>query len=89
MPRVTITLPADLHADVKAEAARTGRTMSEVIAEALREGLQRRKAEREADAVRMPTYGGTGLMPGVDLDSNAALREYLDGIGEKCWPSSR
>jgi hypothetical protein len=36
--------------------------------------------------VRLPTDGEGGLLPGVNLDSSAALRDYFDEIGEKCWP---
>jgi predicted transcriptional regulator len=86
VPRVTITLPDDLHAEVKAEAARTGRTMNWIITEAARVWLPRRQAAREAAPVRLPTDGEGGLLPGVNLDSSAALRDYFDEIGEKCWP---
>jgi len=86
VPRVTIALPADLHAQVKAEAARLGQTLSQFVTDALREGLQRRRVAREAGPVRLPTDGEGGLLPGVNLDSNAALRDYFDEIGEKCWP---
>ena len=85
MPRVTITLPADLHAQVKAEAARLGQTLSQFVTDALREGLQRRRVARESGPARLPTWPG-GPRPGVNLDSNAALREHFDDIGEKSWP---
>jgi len=85
VPRVTIMIDDDLHAEVKAEAARTGRTMSWIVTEALRVWVLRRQVVRESGPVRLPTHPG-GLRPGVNLDSNAALREYFDDIGEKNWP---
>jgi len=40
----------------------------------LRQQVQKRKR------VRVPTSGGSGLQPGVNLDSNAAVRDLMDGI---------
>jgi hypothetical protein len=77
VPRVTITLPDDLHAEVKAEAARIGRTMSEWLAESARDRLARRTRAASRRPVRLPTWPG-GLRPDVNLDSNAALRDLLD-----------
>jgi len=78
--RTTIRLDDALFAEVKAEAARTGRTMTEVIQDALRESLARRArggpARRPVD---LPTFRGRGLRPGVDLDSSAQLLELMEG----------
>jgi plasmid stability protein len=84
---VRITLPDDVHVQLKAHAARSGRSMSWIMTEAARVWLLRRQAAREAGPVRLPTCSeGGGVLPGVNLDSNAALCDYFDEIGEKCWP---
>jgi hypothetical protein len=88
MPRTTITIDEDLLADVKTEAARTGRTVSQVLADAFRRTVSRHAADEPRQPVRLPvdTTVSGGLLPGVDLDNNAALRDYFDEIGEKSWP---
>ena len=70
--RTTIELPEDLLAEAKARAAREGRSLSEVVSDAVRTSFAREeKAERRP--VELPTFGGGGLQPGVDLDDGAAL----------------
>jgi hypothetical protein len=79
MTRTTITIDEDLLAQVKIEAARSGRTFSELVAESLRERLARRPTAVRTNRRRLPvdTVGG-GLRPGVNLDSNEAVRDLLD-----------
>lgn len=74
-----ISLDDELLADAEDLAARTGRTLSEVIEEALREALVRHPdAEGKKQRVRLPTFAGKGLLPGVDLDSTASLIDVLN-----------
>jgi hypothetical protein len=117
-PRLTITIPGDLHAGAKAEAARTGRTLSEIFGYAHRGPgpadlgvtpvdtprsacVTSRSAENAAvrdlldefdedgeprsgpSDAPMPTYGRGGLLPGINLDNSAEVRDYLDEFGEK------
>jgi CopG-like RHH_1 or ribbon-helix-helix domain, RHH_5 len=70
VPRLTITVPDDLHAELNAEAARTGRTVSEILA--------RRARTETRQPIRLPTNPG-GLRPGVDLDNSAAVWDLFDG----------
>lgn len=75
--RTTIRIDEALYRDAKATAARTGRTVSQVIEDAVREALQR--GDRSStDAAPLPTFGGTGVLPGVDLTSNAGVRDAMD-----------
>lgn len=75
--RTTIRIDDVLYREAKATAARTGRTVSEVIEDAVREAL--RRGERSpATAAPLPTFGGTGVLPGVDLTSSAGVREAMD-----------
>lgn len=76
MMRTTIRLDEALAAEVKQLAARTGRTFSAVVEDALRESLRRRAAPREP--VRLTTFEGDGLQPGVDLEDSASLHDLLD-----------
>lgn len=77
--RTTIRLDDALLAEVKALAARTGRTLTAVIEDALRQTIQVRSAA-EHDRPSPPTFAGDGLQPGVDLDDSAALLDLMDGL---------
>jgi hypothetical protein len=75
--RTTIRLDDDLMREAKELAAATGRTLTAVIEDALREQLARRAAPRRR--VELPVvHGGGGLQRGVDLDDNAALLELME-----------
>ncbi|HXH56844.1 ribbon-helix-helix protein, CopG family [Iamia sp.] len=74
--RTTITLDDDLYREVKVQAARDGRTVGQIIEDALR---ARPGEAAEAAAIEpLPVYGGSGVLPGVDLGDNAALRDRMD-----------
>jgi hypothetical protein len=75
--RTTIRLDDALLAEAKALAARTGRTLTAVIEDALREVL-RRQDHAERREVRLTTVGGNGPLPGVDLDDSASLVQLMD-----------
>lgn len=68
-------------AELKGIAAAEGRPMGAVIEDALRESLARRRQQADRFPVRLPTFSGTGTMPGVDLDSNATLLELMEEEG--------
>jgi hypothetical protein len=77
--RTTIRMDDALFAQVKEEAVRTGRTFTQVIEDAVRESLGRRRANlSDRPAVRLPTFAGSGLQAGVDLDSTASLLDVMD-----------
>ena len=76
--RTTVRLDDQLLADAKRHAAQSGRTLTSLIDEGLREVLARRTLPRQAARVELPTGGSGGLQPGVTLDSNAALLEVMD-----------
>jgi antitoxin component of RelBE/YafQ-DinJ toxin-antitoxin module len=77
--RTTITLDDALIVEIKTSAAHTARTMNQVITDAIRLGLAK-SAEARRAPVKLPVFHGGGtLQPGVDLDSNAALLDLMDG----------
>lgn len=76
--RTTLRLNDALLRDAKRFAIETHRTLTAVIEDALREALARRSRRAPASAAPLPTYGRGGLRPGVDLDSNSALRDVMD-----------
>ncbi|MSQ06907.1 MAG: ribbon-helix-helix protein, CopG family [Dehalococcoidia bacterium] len=77
--RITIQLDDQLLAAARGLAARSGRSVSAVIEEALREMLARRQQAAARPPVRLPTPSGAGLQSGVDLDDSAALLELMNG----------
>ena len=77
--RTTIRLDDQLLRDAKTHAARTGRTLTAVIEDALRAALAPRPALGDT-AAQFPTFKGDGLLPGVDLSNNSALLDLMDGI---------
>ena len=76
--RTTIRLDEDLLARAKALAARTGRTLTRVIEDALRAALAQGRASRRRERIELPTFGSGGVLPGVDLDDSAALLATLE-----------
>jgi hypothetical protein len=75
--RTTINIDDELLAQAKQVAARTGRSLTAVVEDALRESLHRRAHSHRRD-VELPTFGRGGLQPGVDLDDSAALLDLMD-----------
>ncbi len=76
--RTTIRLDDDVLAEVRLVAARSGKTMTAVIEDALREMLARRQPMGERLPVKLTTVSGHGLQPGVDLDDSAALLSIME-----------
>jgi hypothetical protein len=77
--RTTVRLHEPLLAEAKKYAAETGKTLTAVIEDALRETLARRKQPTKTRRVRLPTFAGGKLQPGVDLDDNSALLDLMEG----------
>ena len=63
--RTTIKLDDELLKEVKGIAARSGRSMNDVIEDAIRESLARRKPSHAAQRFETPVFQGDGVMPGV------------------------
>lgn len=76
--RTTVRLDEHLLAEAKKRAAESGTTLTAVLEQALRESLARRSAVPKSRPVRLKTFKGTGLRPGVDLDDSAALLDLMD-----------
>lgn len=75
--RTTVKIDDRLLVEAKTRAARSGRTLNQVVEDALREAFARREgAGRRVD---LPVFRGGRVMPGVDLDDGAALLDLMDG----------
>jgi len=78
--RTTITVDDDLLRQAKRQAAGTGRTLSRLVEEALRDVLSRRSTERDDYRFTLVTHRGTDSRVAVDLASNEAVRDLMDGL---------
>ena len=77
--RTTIRMDEVLLREAKQVAVETGRTLTAVIEDAVREALARRRPGIERRRVTLTTFKGNGLQPGVDLDDSAALLDLMEG----------
>lgn len=76
--RTTIRIDDQLLREAKEFAARSGRSLTSIIEDALRETLSRQRDSGQREPVRLVTVGGKGLLPGVDLDDSAALLDLME-----------
>ncbi len=76
MTQTTVRLPDDLFQLAQAHAARTGRSFTELLTDAIRHELSRGTTSRRP--APLPVFGGLGLQSGVDLTSNSALLDLMD-----------
>lgn len=76
--RTTLTIDDHLLGEAKAIAARTHRTIGSVFEDALRQMLARAdELMSPTGAVSLPSDGGSGLQPGVDLENKEQIAELL------------
>ena len=75
--RTTITIDDELLRQLKEQAARTGRTIGALVEDAVRSSMAR--ADERPDTIEpLPTFGGSGVMPGVDITDMRSLRDLMD-----------
>lgn len=76
--RTTLRIDDDLYRAVKALAARAGRTVGEVVEDALRRALSASTPGMRPSLPALPVYGSGGVLSGIDLTSNSELRDVMD-----------
>jgi hypothetical protein len=76
--RTTIRVNDHLLSEAKKFAAETGRSLTALIEDALREVLARRKKRPSMGRLKLTTFKGKGLQPGVDLDDSASLLDLME-----------
>ncbi len=77
--RTTVRIDDELYRTLKERAARTGRTVGEIVEDAIRRSFAAADVSSDEPLPPLPVHGGSGVLPGVDLTSNAALRDLMDG----------
>lgn len=68
----------ELLSQVKKVAAKTNRSHTAVIEDALRQHLAQERALSERAPVRLTKVDGKGMLPGVDLDDSASLLDLME-----------
>jgi hypothetical protein len=78
--RTTLDLDDHLLKEAKRLAVERGTTLTAVMEDALRIVVRRVEKPKPRKRRKLPTTGkpGAGFMPGVNLDSNAAMLELMD-----------
>ena len=76
--RTTIRLNDHLLRDAKQLAARSGRTLTSIIEEALRTLLAKPQRAAKRTRVQLTTVRGRGPAAGVDLDDTAGLLDLME-----------
>jgi hypothetical protein len=75
--RTTISIADELLTSAKARAQERGKTLGQLVEDALRRELA--VGYESAQGPPVPIFrGGTGPRPGLDLTSNRAIYEFLD-----------
>lgn len=76
--RTTIRLDDQLLRSAKRYAHDTGKSLTAVIEDALRQVLSRRTVKQARKPVKLTTVSGQGVRSGVDLDDSAALLAFME-----------
>ena len=77
--RTTLTLDKDVADRLAREARRSGRSFKEIVNDAIRTGLDAKRARPAATPFRVVAKDLGALRPGVSLDSVARVLEAVDG----------
>ena len=80
--RTTIRIDDQLLAQTKQMAAKTGKTLTAVIEDALRETLARQEEHIRRVPIKLPVVQGEGVQAGVDLDDSAALLDLMESAND-------
>jgi hypothetical protein len=76
--RTTITIDDQLLREAKAEAARSNRTLGEIVSDGLRSVLGHRGKPGRQPRTSLVTFKGSGVLPGIDLDDTADLLTRME-----------
>ncbi|TVR46831.1 MAG: DUF2191 domain-containing protein [Puniceicoccaceae bacterium] len=78
--RTTVSIEDGLLEHAKRVSQATGKTLGEVIEDALRIALvSRPKHSTAAPIPPLKTFRGTGTLPGVDLNSSSGILDMMEG----------
>jgi hypothetical protein len=76
--RTTVRLDDQLLRAAKKTAIETGRTLTAVIEDALRQALAKRQPAKKLPRFRLPVFDTGETLLGVDFDNSAALLDLME-----------
>jgi len=76
--RTTIRIDDNLLTLAKKAALDNKSTLTAIIEDALKEKLFRNKTKSDSTKVKIVTFKGEGVLPGVDLDDASSLLELME-----------
>ena len=75
----TLNLDDNLLYEAEIFATQQGTSLNTVIENLMREMLQRyRQESKEPKKIKLPTFHGDGLQPGIDLNNSHALLDLME-----------
>ena len=77
--RTTLNLHNEALALSKARARREGKSLGEVVSEAVFSAFRDRPATTQSTVFNPPVSGEGGVMPGMDLDNTSELLDQIEG----------
>ncbi|MDI1294180.1 MAG: hypothetical protein PSV18_15780 [Methylobacter sp.] len=75
--RTSIDIDDQLLLHAKHQAVQQGCTLKQILEDALRDFFSHQSSSHEP--VRLETFSGPGLKPGVNLDNNRSLNDIMAG----------
>ena len=78
--RTTVNIQEAALALCRKKAAESGKSLGEVISEAVLQAYRTRPSVPNRRRFHLPTSWKGGLQPGVDLDDSAALQDIMDRL---------
>jgi hypothetical protein len=76
--RTTVSLDEALLKQARQAALDRGISLNELVVTALRLELHRLTKPHRRKETKLPTFRGSGLRPGVDLDDTASLEDVMN-----------
>lgn len=77
--RTTITIPDEVLISAKRKALERRTTLGGFVTDAIRTAICRSGLHNTAKPKNLPTFRGTGVLPGVHLDSTVELLDRMEG----------
>jgi hypothetical protein len=75
----TLNIDDNLLHEAEAFATQQGTNLNTLIETSMREMLQRyRQESKEPKKIKLPTFHGDGLQPGIDLNNSHALLDLME-----------
>jgi hypothetical protein len=78
----TVKIDPELLREARQIAERSGRSLTSVIEDALRESFARQRGYGHSERIRLVTFKGNGLLSNIDLDHSADLLDTLESLDD-------